>query len=368
MIDPLRLHNDAVVIDGLVYHCDGDVTDLRAGGIDALNITICHFEADFPQACSEIARWHGIVARPNSPWLLVETAADIDRAKAEGKVGIIMGLQNIRPVADELDRFYFLRRLGLRVMQLTYNFRNAFGDGCLETEEAGLTILGRDAVRIMNELGIAIDLSHVGQRTMLGAIEASSQPVLVTHANARALANLERNKTDDIIKAVAEKGGVIGASIYGPMCWDQNPARKPTIDDYIRHLEYIVNIAGFDHIAFGTDLATGASYQRMAFERVALAPLGRHQPLQPHLRRGHSLSLSRRLQQALGPAEGDGGAGAARLEGGANSRLPRRQSQARAQPHLERRSRVEDRVPLLKACVLHPCPPTPAVPVVYPLG
>ena len=152
-------------------------------------------------------------------------------------------------------------------MQLTYNFRNAFGDGCLEPEEAGLTLLGRDAVRIMNELGIAIDLSHVGQRTMLDAIEASSQPVLITHANARALANLERNKTDDIIKAVAEKGGVIGASIYGPMCWDQNPARKPTIDDYIRHLEYIATIAGFDHIAFGTDLATGASYQRMAFER-----------------------------------------------------------------------------------------------------
>jgi microsomal dipeptidase-like Zn-dependent dipeptidase len=105
---------------------------------------------------------------------------------------------------------------------------------------------------------------------MLGAIEASSQPVLVTHANARALADLERNKTDDIIKAVAQRGGVIGASIYGPMCWDRNPARKPTIDDYICHLEYIVNIAGFEHIAFGTDLATGANYQRMALEQVRL--------------------------------------------------------------------------------------------------
>ena len=267
MSDALKLHHDALVIDGLVYHCDGDVTDLKAGGIDALNITTCHFEADFTQACAEIARWHGIINRPNSPWLQVETAADLDRAKAEGKIGLIMGWQNTRPVADELDRLYFFRRLGLRVMQLTYNFRNAFGDGCLEREEAGLTILGRDAIRIMNEIGIAIDLSHVGQRTMLDAIEASSQPVLITHANARALANLERNKTDDIIKAVARKGGVIGASIYGPMCWDQDPARKPTIDDYVRHLEYIVNIVGFEGIAFGTDLATGANYQFMAFER-----------------------------------------------------------------------------------------------------
>ena len=267
MTDALKLHDDALVIDGLVYHCDGDVTDLKAGGIDALNVTVCHFEADFTAACAEIARWHGIINRSNSPWLQVEMAADLDRAKAEGRVGIIMGLQNVRPIADELDRLYFFRRLGLRIMQLTYNFRNAFGDGCLETEEAGLTILGREAIRIMNEIGIAIDLSHVGQRTMLGAIEASSQPVIVTHANARALANLERNKTDNIIKAVAQKGGVIGASIYGPMCWDQNPARKPTIDDYIRHLEHIVNIAGIEGVAFGTDLATGTNYQHMAFER-----------------------------------------------------------------------------------------------------
>ena len=267
MTDALKLHHDALVIDGLVYHCDGDVGDLRAGGIDALNITTCHFEADFAQACSEIARWHGIINRPGSPWLQVETTADLDRAKAEGRIGIIMGLQNARPVADELDRLYFFRRLGLRIIQLTYNFRNAFGDGCLEREEAGLTILGRDAIKIMNDIGIAIDLSHVGQRTMLGAIEASSQPVLITHANPRALANLERNKSDEIIKAVAQRGGVIDASIYGPMCWDQNPARKPTVDDYIRHLEYLANIAGFEHIAFGTDLATGADYQLLAFER-----------------------------------------------------------------------------------------------------
>ena len=227
MIDALKLHHDALVVDGLVYHCDGDVADLRAGGIDVLNITTCHFEADFPQACSEIARWHGIINRPNSPWFQVETAADLARAKAEGRVGLIMGLQNMRPVADELDRLYFFRRLGLRIMQLTYNFRNAFGDGCLEPEEAGLTSLGRDAIRMMNQLGIAIDLSHVGQRTMLGALEVSSQPVLVTHANARALANLERNKTDAIIKAVAQGGGVIGASIYGPMCWDQIRRKNP---------------------------------------------------------------------------------------------------------------------------------------------
>ena len=267
MTDARQLHEDALVIDGLVYHSDGDVADLRAGGIDALNITTCHFEADFAEACQEIARWHGRLAAPGSPWMQIETAADFDRARSAGKVGIIMGWQNSRPISDEPDRLYFFRRLGLRIMQLTYNFRNALGDGCLEPEEAGLTLLGRQCVRIMNQAGIAIDLSHVGQKTMWGAIEASRQPVLITHANARALVNLARNKTDDIIKAVAQKGGVIGASIYGPMCWDQNPARKPSIDDYLGHVEYLVNVAGIEHVSFGTDLAAGANYARMAFER-----------------------------------------------------------------------------------------------------
>ncbi len=267
MTDARQLHRDALVIDGLVYHSDGDVGSLKAGGIDALNVTTCHFEADFAEACQEIARWHGRLAARNSPWMQIETAADFDRARADGKIGIIMGWQNSRPIGDEPDRLYLFRRLGLRIMQLTYNFRNALGDGCLEPEEAGLTLLGRQCVRIMNEMGIAIDLSHVGQRTMWGAIETSSQPVLITHANARALTNLERNKTDDIIKAVAEKGGVIGASIYGPMCWDQDPAHKPSIDDYVRHVEHLVNIAGIGHVSFGTDLAAGANFQRMAFER-----------------------------------------------------------------------------------------------------
>ncbi|MEM6499270.1 MAG: membrane dipeptidase [Pseudomonadota bacterium] len=263
----MSLHDDALVIDGLVYHCDGDASDLIAGGINAINVTTCHFEADFPQACEEIARWHGLLARPETPFRQIETSEDLDKAKADGKVGIILGWQNSRPVADELDRFHFFRRLGLRIMQLTYNYRNAFGDGCLEPEEAGLTLLGRDAVHIMNELGIAIDLSHVGQRTMFEVIEHSEHPVLITHANARALAKLERNKTDDIIKAVAAKGGVIGASIYGPMCWDQDPNRKPSLDDFYRHLDYLVDVAGINHVGFGTDLATGSNYQRMAFER-----------------------------------------------------------------------------------------------------
>ncbi len=267
MTDGLALHEDALVIDGLVYHCDGGVDDLVGGHINALNLTVCHFEADFSDACAQIAGWHGRLAEPGSPWLLIETAADLDTAKAAGKIGLIMGWQNTRPIADSLDRLHFFHRLGLRVMQLTYNYRNMLGDGCLEPEGAGLTTLGYDAVRIMNELGIAIDLSHVGDRTAFDAIEASSQPVLMTHANARAIADLDRNKSDAMIKAVTQSGGLIGASIYGPMCWDGDTSRKPSIDDYVRQLEYLVEVAGIANVSFGTDLSTGNDLQRIAFER-----------------------------------------------------------------------------------------------------
>ena len=267
MTDGLALHEDALVIDGLVYHCDGGVDDLVGGHINALNLTVCHFEADFHDACCQISDWHGRLAEPGSPWQLIEKAGDLETAKSAGKIGLIMGFQNTRPIADELDRLHFFHRLGVRVMQLTYNFRNMLGDGCLEPEGAGLTTLGRDAVRIMNELGIAIDLSHVGKRTTLDTIEVSSQPVLITHANASAIADLDRNKSDDLIKAVAQSGGLIGASIYGPMCWNGDTSRKPNIDDYLRQLEYLVEVAGISNVSFGTDLSTGNDLQRIAYER-----------------------------------------------------------------------------------------------------
>lgn len=111
----------------------------------------------------------------------------------------------------------------------------------------------------MNELGIAIDLSHVGQRTSVEAAEASIRPVLATHANARAVTPALRNKSDDAIRAIAASGGVIGVSIYGPMCWDGDAARHPSLDDFERHLDHIVDLVGVDHVGLGTDLPAVAN-------------------------------------------------------------------------------------------------------------
>jgi membrane dipeptidase len=249
-----ELQRDATILDGLVFYSDGDASSLKAAHVDAVNLTISHFEADFEETADQVAGWLARFQAPDSEWMLIEKVADLHRARAAGKVGVIMGWQNMRPIGDKLERLAFFHRLGLRIMQLTYNRRNFLGDGCLEPEDGGLSGLGRMAIARMNELGIALDLSHVGERTAREAAEASRQPVLLTHANARVISKALRNKGDAVLKATAATGGVIGCSIYGPMCWSGDASRPPSIDDFLKHLDYIAGLVGIAHVGIGTDL------------------------------------------------------------------------------------------------------------------
>ncbi|MBV9783615.1 MAG: membrane dipeptidase [Acidisphaera sp.] len=253
-LDPDALHAEATIVDGLVFTSDGYAGDLLAGNVSAINLTVSHMEGDYQDACDGASEWIARAAAPASPWQIVRTVDDIRSARGRGKVGLIMGWQNMRPIADQLHRIAFFHGLGIRVMQLTYNTRNFIGDGCLETENSGLSLFGRRAIAEMNRLGVAIDLSHVGERTAFQAAEVSQQPVFLTHANAHAVVAMPRNKTDDLLKAVAATGGTIGASIYGPMCWDRDPSHHPSLSDFLRHLDHIANLVGIDRVSFGTDL------------------------------------------------------------------------------------------------------------------
>ncbi len=253
MNDAAAVHAEATVIDGLLFHGDGDVGELRQANVAAANITVCDFEADFTEACDAIARWLGCVSRGDGDWRLIERVEDIGAAAAAGQVGLIMGFQNARPIEDQLDRIDLFHRMGVRVIQLTYNDRNFLGDGCLEPSDGGLSALGHRAVERMNALGVAIDLSHVGERTSLMAAEASSRPVLATHMNARALADWPRNKSDEVIRAVAATGGTIGVSLYGPLLWDGRPGRPPQLEDLVRQADHVAGLVGIEHVSFGTD-------------------------------------------------------------------------------------------------------------------
>jgi membrane dipeptidase len=158
-------------------------------------------------------------------------------------------------LGDKVERLRAFHRLGLRVVQLTYNEACPVGDGCLEPRDAGLSRFGFAVVEEMNRLGMAIDLSHCGERTATEAARHSKKPVLLTHANAKAVTKRVRNKTDATMRAVAESGGLVGASIHGFMNWDGDPKNPPTLDLFLRHVKHIVGLVGVDHVSFGTDMA-----------------------------------------------------------------------------------------------------------------
>ena len=250
------LHDRLTVIDGLIFFSDGDARDLLAGGYAAANVTVKDPMAGFEEGFDAVARWLALAARPDGPWRLVEHASDIPAAREAGKVGLIMGWQETKLLGNRIERVAAFHRLGLRCCQLTYNEASAVGDGCLEPRDAGLTRFGHEVVAEFNRTGIAIDLSHVGERTSLDAARASRRPVLLTHANAKAVHDRVRNKSDQVLRAVAATGGLCGASIHGFMNWDGDPAHHPpSLDGFVAQVRHLVDLVGIEHVSFGTDFA-----------------------------------------------------------------------------------------------------------------
>ena len=243
----------APVIDGLVYLCDGDPAPLREGGVTAANVTVTDMFWDHERTFEALGEWNRKVDRPGSGWRLVRRADDIVTAQAEGTTGLIMGWQSIQPFGSRLERVAAFHAMGLRMAQLTYNEASLAGDGCLEERGGGLTRFGRKLVAEMNAVGVGIDLSHCNDRTGLEAARASTKPVFLTHANAKAIDDRVRNKRDETIRAVADTGGVMGISIHGFMNWDGTREHPPTLANFVRHAKYVTDLVGVEHVGIGTD-------------------------------------------------------------------------------------------------------------------
>jgi membrane dipeptidase len=183
-------------------------------------------------------------------------AEDIKKAKKEGRVLLIVGTQNAAPIESDIGLLSILHKLGLRVLGLTYNYRNLLGDGCLEKANSGLSAYGLQVIEEMHRLGIVMDLTHVGEKTSLDAMKASKDPVLFTHSGARGLRKHWRNISDEEIKACAETGGVVGIPTLPLIVKD--PASGPvSIEDALDHFEYIIKLVGVDHVGFGLDVSGG---------------------------------------------------------------------------------------------------------------
>lgn len=257
----VELHRQACIVDGLVFFSDGNTRDMLTGGVSAINVTVSDMGADFEQALKDVMMWRDRCAAPDSTWLLVESADDIARAKQTGKLGLIMGWQNAKPLGDQVDRVALFHTLGVRVIQLTYNEANLIGDGCLEKRNAGLSDLGQRMVDEMNRVGVAIDLSHCAPQTCLDTAQRSTKPVFLTHANANAVIKRPRNKSDEVIKAVAATGGVIGCSIHAYLAWRGDPRQQPLLSDFVANVKYIGDLVGYEHVGIGTDFPSVDTYE-----------------------------------------------------------------------------------------------------------
>jgi membrane dipeptidase len=265
--DPLKWngYNAAVVIDALggpgnangprgerIKLTAADLADVKASGLTAVNLTvnaIGSYAKDFEETLTNIAFYDGEIAAHPDVLLKVTSSADLAEAKRSGRLGVIYGFQDGTPFGESLDRLDLFYDLGVRIVLFTYNRRNLIGDGCLEPANAGLSLFGRELVGRLNAKRTLIDLSHCGDRTTLESIELSKRPVAITHTGCRAITDLPRNKTDEQLRKLADKGGVVGIYFKEYL----RTSGQPMAEDVIHHLEHALQTCGEDHVGIGTD-------------------------------------------------------------------------------------------------------------------
>ena len=256
-----------------------DFQRLKDSGITVFHPAVGYVEGDiYAESSADITSWDAFIDSYPQYFIRVCNPADVSRAKAEGKLGIIVGQQNSNHfrTVDDVDAFY---KLGQRVSQLTYH-DNALGGGSTDPADKGLTGYGAQVLARMNRLGMAVDVSHCGDRTTLDVIEASSKPVLVTHSNCRALVPYSaRCKTDAAIRKLAATGGVMGITMERLFV---GTGSRVTIENVLDHVDHVAKLVGVEHVGLGTDvdldgrdLATapkkkndldGLQYSRKVFE------------------------------------------------------------------------------------------------------
>jgi membrane dipeptidase len=228
-----------------------DLQTLKDSGTTIFHPAVGFIQGDiYAESLSNMTGWDAFLAAHKSDFVRIDGPADIERAKTCGKLGILLGLQNsshFRSI-DDVDRFY---ALGQRVSQLTY-LPNRIGGGSTDPHDGGLTEYGALIVERMNQLGMAIDISHCADRTTMDAIAASRKPVLVTHSNCRQIVpGSARCKTDQAIQKLAERGGVMGITLVR---FFVSGGGATTIENVLDHIQHVARVAGIEHVGIGTDV------------------------------------------------------------------------------------------------------------------
>jgi len=256
--------NQNLVFDGLqISNWDrATLEEVRRGGVHGINATCAVWEGTL-ETIRNIGDW--LVLQNDSPDLarLVTSTSEIREAAADGVVGVVLGFQNTSPFDQDYSTVEIFHKLGVRIAQLTYNIQNYVGGSCYDPEDSGLTRFGGRIVEEMNRVGMLVDLSHVGNRTSLDAIYHSAKPVAITHANPLWFSDTPRNKPDEVMQAVADRGGVVGACLYPNVIGGAATTREAFCDMVIRMVEQL----GPDHVAIGSDSARNWDSSYVAFLR-----------------------------------------------------------------------------------------------------
>lgn len=242
-------------IDGLQY-CNWSrerFLEMRAGGLSAVHATICYHE-NFIETARNVAQWHEMFRKHSDLIMPGRFAEDVLAAQHSGRTAIFFGFQNCSPIEDDIHLLEICHTLGARFMQLTYNNHSLLAGGCYEAEDCGITRMGRQAIAEMNRLGIVVDMSHSGEKSTLQAVELSERPIAVTHANPNFWHQAVRNKSDAVLRALGESGGMLGLSLYPHHL---NNGSKCTLDDFCEMAVRVAEAMGVANVGIGSDLCRG---------------------------------------------------------------------------------------------------------------
>lgn len=243
-----------MIIDGLQINdwSRPVVEEVRSGGVNVVHATVGVWE-DLAGAMTRIGAFRHFVRSNSDIIRIVTTVDEMHAAEADGVLGIVLGFQNSTMLGDDPEMAQMFADVGVRVVQLTYNIANHLGSSCWEPNDAGLTRMGHRMVNALNDAGVLIDISHVGTNTGREAAEVSSKPIAVTHGNPRSFCDSPRNKTDDVVKAVAAGGGIIGCTLYPLFMGGADVTRQ----QYCQMLADLAEQVGVDHVAIGSDAVLG---------------------------------------------------------------------------------------------------------------
>jgi len=245
-------HKEILVIDGLQY-CNWSRSifeEMIQGGVTAVHVTIVYHE-QIRETLMRIAEWNRLFELHTDLIMPVKSANDIELAKRLGKVGIIFGAQNCSPIEDDIGMVQVMRELNLMIMQLTYNNQSLLACGCYEKEDSGVTRFGRQVIKEMNRVGMIIDMSHSGERSTLDAIAISERPIVISHANPTSFHAAKRNKPDNVLKALAESGGLLGFSLYP---FHLQNGSDCSLVQFCEMIAKTADLMGVDNIGLGSDL------------------------------------------------------------------------------------------------------------------